>query len=75
MDTTAPSVTLSTTSPSTITGAVSIDITVSEDTADLTIADISASSGVVSNFVVQSATGYTVTVTPSDSTGTMMVSI
>ena len=75
LDITPPGALLSSTASGTITWAISVGITTSEDTADLILGDISVIGWVTSNFVSNSSTWYAITVTPSGSTGTMIVSV
>ncbi len=75
LDITPPGAILSSTATGTITWAISVGITTSENTADLVLADISVTGWSASNFVINSSTWYIVSATPSLSTGTMTVSV
>lgn len=74
-DTTRPTVILSSTAALAITWAITINLVTSEPTTDLTISNLSVTGGVTGGFVANNSTGYTVTVTPTVSTGTMTVSV
>ncbi len=74
-DPVAPSATLSSSAPSTLTGAFSVTAVLSETASGFSVSDISVSNGTASGFSQDTATGYSFTVTPTVSTGTLTVQI
>ncbi len=75
LDTIIPGVILSSTGWGTISWATLIHIVSSENAVGLTLADISIVNATGSNFISNSSTGYTLTITPSQSSGTITVSV
>jgi hypothetical protein len=64
IDTTAPTVALSTTVPVVITGLFTVTITPSESISELTLSDFFIANGIISNLVGSGSGPYTVSVTP-----------
>ncbi|MDQ1343375.1 MAG: S-layer y protein [Patescibacteria group bacterium] len=74
-DPTAPTAVLSSSAPSTISGAISVDVEFSETATGFILGDISVTNGIASSLTPTSSTGYSFTVTPSSYSGAMTVSI
>lgn len=65
IDTTVPTVALSTTAPAVITGLFTVTITPSEPISELTLSDFFIVNGTISNLVGSGSGPYTVSVTPT----------
>jgi RNA 3'-terminal phosphate cyclase len=74
IDTVAPTVALSSSSPADVNGAFSVTATFSETVNNFVAADVNVGNGVVSNFIAVSGSVYTFDVTPSSS-GTVDVNV
>jgi Ca2+-binding RTX toxin-like protein/RNA 3'-terminal phosphate cyclase len=74
IDTVAPTVALSSSSPTDVNGAFSVTATFSETVNNFVAADVNVGNGVVSNFTAVSGNVYTFDVTPSSS-GTVSVNV
>lgn len=75
LDTAKSSLVLSTTGSNTIIWSTLIHITTSETITGFTSGDITVTNGTISNFTQTSSTWYTFSLTPTISTGTVLVSV
>lgn len=67
IDSTTPTVVLSTTAPAVVAGLFTITITPSESISELTLSDISVTNGTASNLIGSGSGPYTVDITPISS--------
>lgn len=75
LDRTSPTITLSSTAPSAITGAITVSAVISETASGFAIGDVTVTNGTATGLVQSSGTGYSFMVTPSVSTGTLTLSV